>query len=149
MQARLALHPDDERRTTSSQLFLRGSLGDQRLILHQRHLQLRGLLHHGLSLPTDVLGTVRQEEQIQGNVRTCDLSVDSFVKSLGLSVSALGPESSDSSSFLTSDLLYTLLNIDAETCYSLITFPTTPTLPASSDLGLVKGWDDHRRWKRN
>ena len=62
MQVRLAVHARDERGTTSPQPFHGGSVGPQHPLLHQRYLQLRGLLHHGLSLPTHLLGTVRQED---------------------------------------------------------------------------------------
>ena len=62
MQVRLTVHAGDERGTTSPQPFHDGSVGPQHPLLHQRHLQLRGLLHQGLSLPTHLLGTVQQEE---------------------------------------------------------------------------------------
>ena len=38
-------------------------MAPQHLFLHQRHLQHRGLLHHGLSLPTHLLDPVREEDQ--------------------------------------------------------------------------------------
>ena len=38
-------------------------MAPQHLFLHQRHLQHRGLLHHGLSLPTHLLDPVWEEEQ--------------------------------------------------------------------------------------
>ena len=38
-------------------------MAPQHLFLHQRHLQHRGLLYHGLSLPTHLLDPVREEEQ--------------------------------------------------------------------------------------
>ena len=86
MQDRLALHTKYERRPKSSQLLHDVPVADHRSLLRQLHLQLRGLLHHGLSLPTNLLDTGRQEEredQSQRDVRDCDHRVDRSVNPLG------------------------------------------------------------------